>query len=775
MSRQGDVVTTTWVRPHEPVTPPPGERPAYWLRCEFEHPTGGAAELAVSACGLVDVYMNGKRVGDRELMPGFTQYRERIPFHTLPVELDAGPNALAALLADGWFRGQTGLLRAADQWGDRTSLWMEIRQDALVVAATDGRWRSSPSHIITADLIAGQQEDRRLFDQAVTMAGFDDGRWQPVEVVPDIDVALVAYDCPPVRRVEVLPAATVEEVRPGVWVADFGQNINGWCRLEELGPAGTQITLSHGEWRESSGDLTTDHLVPDFPFLDEPLTAGMVDSVISAGIDGDMFEPRFTTHGFQHVRIEGHPGPIGPGDISAVAVHSDLTRTGWFSCSDPMLTKLHDAAVWSLRGNICEVPTDCPTRERSPWTGDWQVFAPTAAFLYDVEDFTRKWLADVMIDQQPDGTVLNISPSNREEGPDGPLGDMHGSAGWGDVIVAAPLALYEAYGETAALVECWEAMERWVGFGERAAREGRSEARQVAHATPLPHERFLWDTGFHWGEWLEPGGEPTDFAVFKRADKSEVATAYLSRSASQVARVARILGKPDSVVARYEELADRTRGAWQREFVGADGRLAVQTQASHVRALSFDLIPDELRRPAADRLAELVREAGVTVGTGFLSTPYLLPALAGEGHLDLAYELLLQTKPPSWLAMIERGATTVWEHWEGVDDDGVPSGSLNHYSKGAVIDFLHRITVGLEPIEPGYRRFRVAPRPGGGLTWAEVTLDSRSGTIEARWALAGSRYELEVVVPPGTGAVLELPDGTFQDVGPGTHHGSWSL
>ncbi len=282
-------------------------------------------------------------------------------------------------------------------------------------------------------------------------------------------------------------------------------------------------------------------------------------------------------------------------------------------------------------------------------------------------------------------------------------------------------------------------MERWVGYGARSAREGRSAGPRRRTTDPAPHERYLWDTGFHWGEWLEPGFEIPDFGAFVAADKSEVATAYLHRSSATMARIAEVLGKPAETIEHYRRLAAATRDAWQREFIADDGSLVVQTQAGHVRALMFGLVPDELRggRSPTDSPSSSAT-AGTTVGTGFLSTGMLLPALAEHGHLDLAYELLLQPNEPGWMCMIDRGATTMWERWNGVDDDGVPHESLNHYSKGAVVSFLHRYTAGLAPTSPGYRTFAVRPRPGGGLSRV-VRSDSTPATARSRSSGVGRR------------------------------------
>jgi alpha-L-rhamnosidase len=551
-------------------------------------------------------------------------------------------------------------------------------------------------------------------------------------------------------------------------VVDLGQNINGWLRLTDLGPAGTTITLTHGERLTADGDVTQRNLQPDFPFLPHPLPAGQVDSVVSAGVPGEVFEPRRTTHGFQYVRVEGHPGELTVDDVRGVVVHTDMRRTGWFSCSDERIDRFHDAAVWSFRDNACDIPTDCPHRERAGWTGDWQLYVPTAAFLYDVAGLSTKWLRDVAVDQWADGTVSNISPVAKSEGQGSPVAQLNGSAGWGDAAVIVPWELYRAYGDVQVLDELWPTMVRWLDRAERMAREQRHPARAARRPQPASHERYLWDTGFHWGEWLVPGEEMEEFDSFVAADEGDVATAYFAHSAGLMARIAALLGKADEAL-RYADLAAEVRAAWQAEYVDDNGRLTPDTQANHVRALAFELVPAELRPVVAERLVELIRKADTHLGTGFLATPYLLPVLADTGHLDVAYDLLFQDTEPGWLVMIDRGATTVWEQWHGVDADGVAHESLNHSSKGAVISFLHRYTAGIQLVEPAYRRFRVAPRPGGGLTSAEAAHESPYGRIESSWRIEDGVLRLRVVVPAGTEAEIVLPSGSTSTAGPGTH------
>jgi alpha-L-rhamnosidase len=764
----------SWVEPGVMPGGPKGERPAALLRFEFDvdRPVA-SARLHATAQGIYEAFLDGARIGDAELTPGWTQYDARLQVQTFDVPPPApGRHALGVVLADGWFRGQTGITRAADQWGDRVALLAQLQlvhhDGTTSVVGTGPGWTSSTGHVVAADLIAGERWDLSRAARGWDSPGFDDTGWDDVAVVEHGYAGLVDSPAPPVRRVEEVVPVSVTRLDERRQVVDLGQNINGWVRLTNLGPAGTTITLTHGEWLDPTGDVTTDHLRPAVPFLPEPLPAGQVDSVVSFGVPGEAFEPRRTTHGFRYVRIEGHPDDLTVDDVRGVVVHTDLRRTGWFSCSDERIDRFHEAAVWSLRDNACDVPTDCPHRERGPWTGDWQLFVPTAAFLYDVAGFSTKWLRDVALDQWPDGTVANMSPSTRGEGRESQVAFMNGSAGWGDAAVIVPWELYRAYGDEQVLDELWPTMARWLDRTERMARDARHPDRVARRPEPTPQERYLVDTGFHWGEWLVPGEEIADFPAWVRVDKGDVATAYFAHSAALMARIAEVLGRTDDA-ARYAELAEHVRAAWQAEYVDDEGRLTPDTQANHVRALAFGLVPDELRPAVAERLVELIRKADTHLGTGFLATPYLLPVLADTGSLDVAYELLLQDSEPSWLVMVDRGATTVWERWNGVSAEGVPYESLNHYSKGAVVSFLHRYTAGIELVEPAYRRFRVRPRPGGGLTSAEATHESPYGRIGSAWRLDEGRFELRVVVPSGTEAEVVLPSGARHVAGPGEH------
>jgi alpha-L-rhamnosidase len=742
-----------WVEPYET------ERSAHVLRRTFRLDAAPAhARLYATAHGIYETFLNGQRVGDVELAPGFTSYPTTLHVQTYDVRdhLVAGENQWEVVLSDGWWRGRTGFFQARDGYGATLGFLAQLHVDERIVA-TDGDWESATGRLRSADLMAGQSEDRRA----------EASNWHAVTLV-DYDLGnLGASPAPPTRRVQELRPASVTRLGADRHVVDLGQNINGWLRLGDLGPRGTELTLVHGEVLDATGDVTQEHLRPSVNFPGAPTGVGMIDHVVSGGTSGEYFEPRHTTHGFQFARVEGHPGPLTPDDVSGVVVHTDLRRTGWFRCSDERLNRLHDITDWSFRDNACEIPTDCPQRERAGWTGDWQLFIPTAAFLYDVAGFSLKWLRDLAAEQLENGCVTNYVPDALRQRAES-LGSMwlsrQGSSGWGDAIVMVPWEMWRAYGDTGVLAEMWPHMGAWVDFAAMTARTRRHPARAKARPEPLPHEEFLWDGGYHWGEWLEPG---VVAGQHMEHDHGSVGTAFLHHSAQLASRIGRMLGH-DKEADRFEELAVNALHAWRSEFIGEDGTLTPDSQANYVRALAFGLLPDELRAQAATRLVELIRDAGTHLGTGFLATPYLLPVLTDAGHLDVAFDLIHQDSPPSWLYMVERGATTVWELWEGIDTEGAPHESLNHYSKGAVISWLHRYVAGIEPLEPAYRRFRVEPRRGGGLTWAEGVHDSPRGRIESSWHEDGTTFRLIVTVPPGSSAEVVLPDGSRRDQLPGT-------
>ena len=777
-----------WIGPGEDAVPAPGERPGYALAKDFRLDTvPQQARAYATAHGIYELFINGRRVGDQQLTPGSTSYNTTLQVQTYDITglLRTGKNTVRAVLTDGWYRGTFGYTRDADMYGTHTAFLAQLELESggdRQVIGTDAAWQVSTTEITSADLMAGQRVDFRMADGGSPPRVRDAPVLRPAVVQPAVVrpgslETLTGPISPPTRVTQELAPVSITRLPNGHQVVDFGQNLHGWVRLGRLGAPGDTVTVEYGESLGRDGDVTRDHLRPyDFRRPGSFLDAGQVDTVISSGAPGEVFEPRHTTHGFRYVSVQGLREDLEAVDITGCLVRTDLPRIGTFSCSNERLNKLHDIVEWSFLGNSCEVPTDCPQREKAGWTGDWQLFVPTAAYLYDVTGFSRKWLRDVRADQWENGVIANISPTP------GPavtsadfMGFTNGSAGWGDAVVMVPWELYLATGDASILAENWDAMQRWLDFVRTSAESHRHASRAAANPAPAPHEQFLWDTGFHFGEWMEPGGPEPDLFAARTADHGIVATAYYRHTTDLMARIATVLGRHGEA-AELAELSANIRNAWETEYLDASGHVTHASQANCVRALAFHLVSPEHRATVTAQLTSLIRDAGTHLGTGFLATPYLLPVLAGNGALGLAYELLMQDTGPSWLAMVDRGATTVWELWDGIDAGGNPHQSLNHYSKGAVVSFLHRYTAGLRqaPGSAGWERIIIEPRPGAGLTSAATSHLGPRGLVEVAWTMKDGAPDdggltLTATIPAGTTAEVLLPGAPTAVVGPGTH------
>lgn len=710
----------------------------------FEVEDVAAARLYVSAHGAFVATINGVATSDEVLAPGWTTYHHRLAARTHDVtgSIRAGTNVLDAPVAPAWFSGRFGLPRPEGEpvgyYGDYVGLIAQLEitssDGERQTITTDSTWSATSTPFLQADIYDGETYDARL-------AG---GRGEPAEVTT-IDAfdpsTLLAPSAPPVRRTGTVAPQQRSIVGDGVLQIDFGQNLVGWMKLTIRDAApGTEIVLRHAEV-----------LGPDARLYTEPLrTAAATDLYIARGDATETYEPTFTFHGFRYAEIAGvDPDTI---DVEAVVIHSDLERTGSFECSDPLINQLHSNVVWGQRGNFVSVPTDCPQRdERLGWTGDAQVFSPTASFLFDCETFWENWLADLAADQRADGCVPPVVP-------DMGLRIGNGACGWGDAAVVVPMTTYEAYGDRAALRSAWPSMTSWVDYVHT-----RLDDRQ------------RWAQDFQFGDWLDPDA-PTDKPWVAKARYDLVASAYAVRSTDLAARAATILGD-DATATRYRERAGLIRAAWWDNFADA----AATTQTGCALAIEFDLVPAAERKRFGDSLVQLIRDAGTHLATGFLGTPLLLPALTNTGHLDVAYEVLQQTTCPSWLYPVLAGATTIWERWDALREDGtVPTDALgeggssmvsfNHYAYGSVADWLHRTVAGLapDPAEPGYRHVLVQPRPGGGLTSASAELMSRYGRTAVAWNIDGDEFVLDVTIPPNATATITLPDDTVTTMGSGT-------
>ncbi|MBT0993839.1 family 78 glycoside hydrolase catalytic domain [Cellulomonas sp. DKR-3] len=718
------------------------------LRRTFVAPTGTRrALLYVTAHGVTELELNGRRVGADVLAPGWTSYRHRLRVLAYDVTdlLVEGENVLGAWLADGWYRGHLGFQGGHwDVFGADLGLLAQLEvvtgHGRSVAVATDEAWRWTPAPTLSAQLYEGEHHDARLEQPGWSAPGFDDAAWPAVTALPlDLDV-LTTADAPPVRCTDELAPVHVEEREPGRWLLDFGQNHAGRLRVRVAGPAGTTVTLRHAEVLED-GELCV-----------RPLRAAVsVDSLVLGDEAVTEWEPRFTMHGYRYAEVSGWPGPLAPGDVVSRVHHSVMRRTGAFSSSDPALDRLHENAVWSMRSNFLDVPTDCPQRdERMGWTGDIAVFAPTAATLYDCTGMLADWLRSVSAEQAQYGTVPWYVPyvPGEEWDPTVP------GALWGDAAVMVPWALFQASDDRAVLARQYPSARAWVD-----------------QVTALAGPDRVWDTGFQLGDWLDPTAPPDD-PTLAVTDRYLVATACFARSARLLAATAEVLGEADDA-RRYGLLADEVRAAFAARYLTDPPPAGADSQTAYALALTWDLVPDEAaRRRVADRLAALVAAGGFTVATGFAGTPVLCDALSSSGHLDTAYRVLLGRECPSWLYAVDMGATTTWERWDSLLPDGsVNPGdmtSFNHYAFGSVVDWVHRVVAGLALDEPGGRRLRVAPRPGGGLTHARSERRTPYGDASVAWRLEGDLVEVEAVVPVGATALVDL-GSRRQEVGHGTH------
>ncbi|MFJ6850639.1 alpha-L-rhamnosidase [Streptomyces sp. NPDC091271] len=704
--------------------------PAIQLRREFKlgRKRVARARLYSTALGLYEVSLNGKRVGEDRLAPGWTDYNKRVQYQTYDVTglLARGGNALGITLAAGWYAGNIAWF-GPHQYGERPAALAQLEvtytdgSTERVVSGSD--WLTSAGPVTGADLMAGEDYDARLETAGWTRAGFDAAGWLAADSVDGVTAALVAEVDGACRVERELTTREVTEPEPGVFVFDLGQNMVGTARLTVSGPAGTTVRLRHAEVLNPDGTVYTANL----------RTARATDTYTLKGGGRETYEPRFTFHGFRYVEVTGYPGTPGRDAIVGRVIHTSAPFTMDFTTDVPMLDQLHRNITWGQRGNFLSIPTDTPARdERLGWTGDINVFAPTAAYTMESARFLTKWLHDLRDAQTSDGAFTHVAPDLPGVG--------NGAAGWGDAGVTVPWALYQAYGDVRVLEQSWSSMTDWLEYLE-------------AHSTGLlrPADGF--------GDWLN---------IEDETPKDVIATAYFAHSADLVARTAEALGKDP---APYRTLFGRVRDAFRAAYVSAGGRVKGDTQTAYVLALSMDLLTEDDRGPAADRLVALIEAKGWHLSTGFLGTPRLLPVLTDTGHTDVAYRLLLQRTFPSWGYQIDRGATTMWERWDSIRPDGsfqdAGMNSFNHYAYGSVGEWMYANIAGIAPGAPGFRKVLVRPRPGGGVTRAEGRFDSRYGPVATRWKKDADDFALSVVLPANTTAEVWVPGGDERSAGRG--------
>lgn len=761
------------------IDTPPEERllPTPYVRQSFElegRPV--SARLYATAHGIYQAELNGRPVGDQVFAPGVETYGVALSFQTYDVTsaLQAGRNVLGVVLSDGWYAGRVGILGSSGGYGDRLrTLWqLHVETDdgrTHVFCSGESARSSTAGPIRYADLAVGEGYDARIDWTGWSRESFDDADWSAVTVVHP-DQTLVPFEGEPVRRVLELPAVEVLHTPAGETVVDFGQVIAGRVRFRVTGERGQVVSLQHSEVLDADGNFFMNILGPNKDQTDVYTLAGHP--------QGEVWEPTFTFHGFRYARLTGF-GDVHASDFTAVVTANDLPLTGSFECSDARLTRLHENVVWSQRGNFLSIPTDCPQRERYGWTGDLQIFAPTAATNMGVGPFLSRWLRIVRDDQRADGRIVNISPIPPQldflmQAPppsyDDPILLLASSAGWGDAIAIVPHVLHERLGDRRILEDNYAAMVAWVEYQIRSAEEGVPP--RLAHVELSEDERerqrYLWNTVPHFGDWLAPstlrGPEASQMNAPRRSGEV-VGCLFHGRTLELVADIARVLGR-DADAARYRERAEKVWAAFADEYITDNGRLPGDLQGPSVLALAFGAVPERLREAVVGRLVQLIHEADDHLDTGFVSVPFLLDVLWTHGHRDLALTLLWQDTAPSWLYEVDRGATTIWEGWEAIRPDGsVTDLSFNHYAFGCVDDWMHRRLGGLQSTAPGFRESRIEPAVGCGLTHVRAAIETPYGELACEWRRDGDRVEVEVRVPPSTSSTIVLPAvaGTMTD------------
>jgi alpha-L-rhamnosidase len=733
----------SWIEPDLPedVTksgPSPMLRREFALKGEVER-----ARAYVTSHGLYEMAINGQRVGDAVLTPGWTSYNKRLQYQTYDVTalLKKGPNAVGVTLGNGWYRGYLAWGDKRNIYGNRLGLLAQIvvtyrggRQETI---GSDAAWKSATGPILMSEIYHGETYDARLEKAGWSSPGFAGAGWSGVKVVDQRKDLLVAPAGPPVRRTgEIKPVKTLR-TPAGDTVVDMGQNMVGWVRLKVDGPAGTTVTLRHAEVLDKQGNLYTANLRAAKQTVRYTLKGGGPES----------FEPHFTFQGFRYVAVDGYPGPLTPDSLTGVVVHSDMAPASTFETSSPLVNQLQHNILWGQKGNFVDVPTDCPQRdERLGWMGDAQVFSRTAAFNMDVAGFFTKWLRDVAADQFENGSVPHVIPDVLSE-PGRPQG---GSAAWADAAVVIPWTMYLSYGDRRVLETQYPSMAAWVEYMKRRAGDD-----------------FIWSEDFTFGDWLAFASTASDYPG-ATTGKDLIATAMFAYSTDLLQRTARVLGKTDDA-ARYGALLDHIKAAFQKEFVTATGRVGENTQTAYAVALQFDLLPEQLRAAAAARLAQDIRQRK-HLTTGFVGTPYLCHVLSRFGYLDEAYLLLNREEYPSWLYPVRQGATTIWERWDGLKPDGTfqdpGMNSFNHYAYGAIGEWMYRVMAGIEidPAAPGYAHTFIQPRPGGGFTRVSASHVTSYGRLASAWTINGAVFDLAVEIPANTTATVRLPGSRLADV-----------
>lgn len=727
----------SWITMKEAVSE--SSLPAQYYRKEFStRKKIKSARVHITSLGLYQLFLNGKKVGKDLFTPGWTSYHKRLQYQSYDVtDMLEAENALGAVLGDGWYRGYLGWHGKRSYYGDQLALLLQLEivyaDGSTEKIISDKNWKVSYGPILKSDIYNGETYDARKEMKEWAKVDFDDQSWKEVEILNHSKEMLIASDGLPVRAIEEIRPIEILTTPKGETVLDLGQNMVGWVRMKVKGKMGEKVRLQFAEVLDKHGNFFTTNL----------RSAEATDTYILKGGEEEVYEPHFTFHGFRYVKLEGYQGDLSLDKITGIVIHSDMKPTGTFSCSEPLINQLQKNIQWGQKGNFLDVPTDCPQRdERVGWTGDAQVFSQTAAFNFDVAAFYTKWLKDLAFDQLPNGLVPHVIPDMWD--------GKGGATGWADAAVIIPWKVYQAYGDKRILEEQYPSMKAWISFMQNKAGED-----------------YLWNNpkDWHWGDWLAFNTDKPDYAG-SVTEKDLIATAYFYHSTDLLAEIAGIIGeKADQL--RFQQLAKKIKAAFGKEYLTPNGRLVSHTQTAYALAISFDLIPENLREKAGNYFAQDVKKFQ-HLTTGFLGTPLLCPSLSAIGRDDLAFMLLNRKEFPSWLYPVSQGATTIWERWDTQKPDGsIIEGmnSFNHYAYGAIGEWLYNHVAGLniDPDKPGYKHILLKPHPGGGLSFANAEFLSQYGKIKSSWKIKDQNFFYEVEIPANTSASLLLPKARLEE------------
>ncbi len=722
-------------------------RPSPLFRKEFQaKKTIKSAMAFISSRGLYEAEINGKKVGNAFFTPGWTAYDKRIQYQAFDVTklLQEGNNAIGVTLGNGWYRGYLGIRGQRDFYGSELAIIFQLNitytDGTSELVLSDGSWKSSTGPIVYSELYHGETYNARLEQPGWSSAGFNDSEWFGVIEKDYPRNNLVATENELVTAHETLKPIKIFTTPKGERVIDFGQNLVGWVEVKISGKPGDFITLSHAEVLDKEGNFYTENL----------RSAKQRNIYILKGVGVETLHPHFSWQGFRYVKVEGFSGDLKPENFTAVALYSDMAPTGTFSCSDTLVNQLQHNIQWGQKGNFIDVPTDCPQRdERKGWTGDAQAFAHTASFNFRVNSFFAKWMKDVALDQLPDGAVPWVVPDlyhNRKSSP-----------GWSDVATIVPWTMFLVYGDKQILKNQYASMKAWVGYIHEVSPDN------------------LWKPESSFGDWLFYSLNDDRDGRSAVTDKNLIAQCFYACSTENLMKAAEVLDQTADAEF-YRNLLSKIRTAFQNEYVTPSGKLVSNTQTAYVLALNFDMLPENLRQQAAKRLVDNIRDYDTHLTTGFLGTPYLCHVLTRFGHSDVAYELLLQKTYPSWLYPVTRGATTIWERWDGIKPDSTfetpTMNSFNHYAYGAIGDWMYREIAGLDTDEknPGYKVIQIKPHIEKGLTFAKAELETYYGRASSYWKLKDGKLELQVEIPANTTAEIFIPASNSEQITEGDKH-----